>query len=40
MPEYVVEAADDAIMLGGARKLHVVVLPIPPDVVTMIGVIT
>lgn len=27
-------------MLGGARKLHVVVRPMPPDVVTTIGVIT
>ena len=33
------EAAEVGIIDGGARKLQVVVLPIPPLVVTMIGVI-
>jgi hypothetical protein len=39
MPPYVVEAAAVGIMDGGERTRHVVVLPIPPEVVTIMGVI-
>lgn len=33
------EAAEVGMMDGGASILHVIVLPIPPEVVTIMGVI-